>query len=306
MDKRAAHTAEHAFIGALQKVLDQTLNVRKVEHKDDNNTAFIIIPHLDIDSVVKAERIVNRLISENRQILIHTYPSLGEAKRNFPTLRANEHRISGEVRVVEIEGHDISACAMEHVSSLNACEFFLVTRLSKSGTEYEVDFVVGDTARDIAITFSARMMKVCEELGANSNTLENTARKIRIGYDKSFKKLKILSREKLENIESVSKDGISVLRGTFLGLADEALLEFASEKILMPNTVVILSNASDSEMAYFIFARNEAINLDCNTMFKEIVGADGRGGGKPHFVTGVIRKEKASQLIDRLTDRLTH
>lgn len=302
MDTRAAHTAEHAFIGALQKVLGQTLRVRKVEHKKDGNTAFIVIQQLDIDAVVKAENIVNALVAEGRQVTTHSYQSLEEAKKQNPSLRANEERISGEVRVVEIEGHDVTACAMEHVANLRDCEFFLATRLSKSGNEYEVDFVVGNQARDAAVALSARMMRVCEELGANPNTVESTARKVRADGDANFKKLKALSREKLDSIVPVSNGKVSVIKGAFSGLADETLLEFAGDMIAKQNTLVVLSNAGTSEMAYFIFARNEAMEIDCNKVFREIAGADGRGGGKPHFVTGVVRKEKAQQIVDAIAE----
>src|SRR6266498_2385419 len=55
---RAAHTAEHAFIGSLQKILNKTLSVRKVEHKDSHNIAFIkaLEVELDSDSIVLAEK----------------------------------------------------------------------------------------------------------------------------------------------------------------------------------------------------------------------------------------------------------
>src|ERR1051325_10247580 len=116
MDSRIAHTAEHAFIGALQKILGRTLKVRKVEHKKGGNTAFISIPELSIETVVKAEGVVNALISEGRPIKTRAYPSLEEARAQNPGLRANDERISGEVRVVEIEGHDVTACAMDHAT----------------------------------------------------------------------------------------------------------------------------------------------------------------------------------------------
>jgi alanyl-tRNA synthetase len=302
VDTRAAHTAEHAFVGALQKVLGQTLRVRKVEHKKDGNTAFIVIPELGIDAVVKAENMVNALIAEGRQVTMRSYQSLEEAKKHNPSLRANEERISGEVRVVEIEGHDVTACAMEHAANLRECEFFLATRLSRSGSEYEVDFVVGSQARDAAAALSAKMMRVCEELGANPNTVESTTRKARAEGDANFRKVKALSREKLDSIAPVSNGSVSVIKGAFSGLADEALLEFAGDMIAKQNTAVILSNAGAPEMAYFIFARSEAMNLDCNRLFREIAGADGRGGGKPHFVTGVVRKEKAQQIIDAISE----
>ena len=168
-DNKIAHTAEHAFIGALQNIMGQTLRVRKVEHKNTTNTAFIAIQSLDLDTVVKAEQQVNSLISQGRKITARTFASLEEAKKQVPNLRANEERISGEVRVVEIEGHDVAACAMEHAENLSECDFFLVTRISKSGSEYEVDFAVGRQAKDVALTLAAKLISVCGELGAARN-----------------------------------------------------------------------------------------------------------------------------------------
>ena len=71
MHNRIAHTAEHAFIGSLQKLLGQTVNVRKVEHYETSNTAFITISQLDLDLVFKAELEVNSLITTGRKITVH-------------------------------------------------------------------------------------------------------------------------------------------------------------------------------------------------------------------------------------------
>ncbi len=301
-EKAIAHTAEHAFIGALQKILGRTLQVRKVEHKKDGNTAVISISRLDVDNIVKAEIMVNALIQEGREVTMRTYSSLGEARNANPSLRANEARISGEVRVVEIGGHDITACAMEHAYNLKECEFFLVTRLSKSGEAYEVDFTVGRQAKETAISISAKMMKVCSELGANLNTIENTARKIKEERDSSSKNLKMLSKDRLQSTEPTKRDGMSIYSGVFSALSNEALQEFAGEKILEPGTIVIVSNIG-SDSAYFVFARNEAMSdLDCNHIFREAAGPDGRGGGKAHFLTGVIKKERAEDVVAKVVD----
>jgi alanyl-tRNA synthetase len=303
VESRVAHTAEHAFIGALQKLLGQTLSVRKVEHKKEGNTAFIAIQNLDVGTVVRAEAMVNDLIAQGRAITAHTYPSLEEAKLHNPGLRANEERIiAGEVRVVEIEGHDVTACAMEHVENLHACEFFLATRLSRSGSEYEVDFVVGKQAKEAAVALSAKMMRVCEELGANQNTVEATAKKMRSEAEANLRKLRILSREKLAGVASRTNGAVAVFSGAFSGLADDQMIEFAGEKIATPGTVVAVANVGP-ESAYFVFARSEAMDLDCNKVFREIAGADGRGGGKPHFVTGVIKKERAAEIVSMIAER---
>jgi alanyl-tRNA synthetase len=295
---KLAHTAEHAFIGSLQKLLGRTLQVRKVEHKDTMSTAFITIPQLDFDTVLKAESEVNSLIAEGRKISARTFPSLEEAKMQVPNLRANEERIAGEVRVVEIENHDIAACVMDHAGNLQECDFFLVTRLSKSGSEYEVDFAVGRHAKETAVTLSGRLLRVCSELGANINTVENTAKKLKSENEINTRKARALGREKLSNIVPVEGGKITLLKAILENLADDQLQEFAGERIKEENTAVLIANVG-SENAGIVFARNEKMEgVDCNKIFRQVVGADGRGGGRPHFVTGVVKKEAVARVME--------
>jgi alanyl-tRNA synthetase len=304
---RVAHTAEHAFIGSLQQLLGQTLRVRKVEHKGDaTSTAFIIISQLDLDIVLRAESQVNSFIAEGRKVTAKTFASLEEAKKHIPNLRANEERISGEVRVVEIEGHDVAACAMEHAGNLKECDFFLVTRVSKSGSEYEVDFAVGQQAKETAVSLSAKLLKVCGELGANINTVENTAKKLKQEYEGNREKLRMLSREKLAAIQPESNGRLALFRGVFSSLADDQLQEFAGEKIAGANDVVVLVANVGLENASIVFARSEKLTeIDCNKLFKEAAaGADGRGGGKLHFVTGVVKKEAAGRVVDIISKKV--
>jgi alanyl-tRNA synthetase len=280
-----------------------------VEHKvSGHNTAFILISQLDLDAVIKAEVEVNSLIAKGRRVTTHIFSSLEEAKREIPDLRANEGRITAaapsEIKVVEIENHDVAACAMEHVSNLQECDFFLVTRLSKSGSEYEVDFVVGRQAKDTAVVLSSKLLRVCNELRANINTVENTAQKIRSENEINARKLKALSREKLTRIQPVTSGSLTLLKEILEDLSDEQIQEFAGEIIINPNTIVLLANISD-ERANIVFACNEKIQgIDLNKMFKQFAGADGRGGGKPHFVTGFVKKQAVSRVLDSIAKEI--
>ena len=276
-----------------------------MEHKGSGyNTAFILIPQLDLDAVIKAEAEVNSLIAKGRRVTTRVFSSLEEARREIPDLRANEERImaaaASEVKVVEIENHDVAACAMEHVNNLQECDFFLVTRLSKSGSEYEVDFVVGRKAKDTAVALSSKLLRVCNELRANINTVEKTAQKLRSENEINARKLKALSQEKLTGIQPVTSGSITLLKGIFENLSDDQLQEFAGEIIINPNTLVLLANISD-ERANIVFARNEKMEgIDLNNIFKQFADADGRGGGKPHFVTGFIKKQAVSRVLDSI------
>jgi alanyl-tRNA synthetase len=132
--------------------------------------------------------------------------------------------------------------------------------------------------------------------------VENTARKVRLEGESASKKLKTLSKERLQSIAPVENGSVKVYSGVFSSLADEAMQEFAGEKIAEPGAVVVIANAG-ADNAYFILARNEAMNdFDCNKAFREAAGVDGRGGGKPHFVTGVVKKERAGDIVAKVTD----
>ena len=300
MHDRIAHTAEHAFIGSLQKILGQTLQVRKVEQKKSGNTAFIIISDLELQTVLDAQEDVNGLIEQGRNITERKFESLENALNVYPLLRANKARITGEVRVVEIENHDVAACALEHAENLRECEFFLVTRLSKNGSEYEVDFLVGKEAKDAARSLSARFIRLCIELGANINTVENTAKKLKVEADTFRQKLKSVSLEKLAAIVPDKIGKFSLLKGVFSNLDDDQVVEFAGERTADESVLVLIANIGP-EIAKVVFARNEkSSDIDCSELFKRIVRENGRGGGKPHFVTGVVKREALDSLMNEM------
>ena len=305
MQDKLAHTAEHAFIGSLQKLLGKTLSVRKVEHRDYDNLVVITATDLNIDTVIKAELEVNSLISQGRRIIIHAFNSLAEAKSQMPNLRANENRIGSnkQIRVVEIEDHDLAACGMDHATNLRECGFFLITGMNRIGCEYEITFVVSDAAKNTALDFSLKILNICNDTGANYNTIEETIKKLRQSNILYLEKLRVLTQQVLDNIDSkhTYHAGPCIISGTFVGLLDEQVREFASRKIAESNLVVVVLanlNSDLDSMASVVFARSESLfNIDCNRMFKEIASKWGRGGGKSNFVTGVIRRENVEEFI---------
>lgn len=312
MQNKLAHTAEHAFIGSLQKLMGKTLNVRKVEHRDHDNLVIITTKDLEMDIVIKAEKEVNSLISQGRRVITHTFGSLAEAKRELPNLRANENRIGNDkqIRVVEIEDHDLAACVMDHAANLRECGFFLITRLNRISSDYEINFVVSDAAKYTAVELSRKILNICQDTGANYNTVEETVKKMRQSYDIYLWKLRKLTEQILDNIEPklTYSAGPCIISGTFVGLLDEQVREFASRKIREQNSVVVViinQNSESDSMANVVLTRSESLyDIDCNRIFKEIASEWGRGGGKSNFVTGVIRRENVGEFIDTVVRKI--
>jgi alanyl-tRNA synthetase len=311
-----AHTAEHAFVGALQNMTGQTLNVMKVNHREDNNTVFIRrVPEIDLELVIRAQVNLNQLINRGRKVTSYTFSSLNEAKKRFPTLRANEERITGPdpIRVIEIENHDLAACNKDHLTNLAECGFFLVTTISNNKDIVEIDFSVGLQAKEAAIHVTQKLLNVCNIVGANINSIENTVRKLKHENEDSMRKLRAHSRESLNNIKpyTLGSNKITIFQSTFTDLVDSEIRTFADNKIINDNTVVIIANAhsdsdSSSSHATLTIARNESLkNIDCDKIVKEIVSRDGRGGGKPHFATGMIRKDATTDIIHTIVTLIT-
>jgi len=308
MNTNAAHTAEHAFIGSLQKILKKTLNVRKVEHRESYNVAFIESSELDLDfdKIVLAEEEVNRLIIEGRNILHHSFPSLAEAKKKIPELRANEERLASadNITVVEIENHDVAACSMKHVSNLSECIFFLVTSMSMNGSDYEIKFVVGKNAMDEAVKITEKINVICNEIGANYNTVEETIKKLNKEREQYHDKLKILTNKILTSIHSqyIEKYRINVISKILDNIDWRMIQTFVGEKIREARTIVILVNTDDNDMASLVFARSSDINLDCVSIFENIGKRRdiGKGGGKSNFVNAQITKSMSNKVVEDL------
>lgn len=309
---KLAHTAEHAFIGSLQKLKGRTLSVRKVEHRGNNNLIVIEDTDLDLDTLMAAQTEVNSLIDQGKNIIIHNFTSLAEARRAIPNLRANEERIGTDeqVRVIEIENHDFAACVMDHATNLRECGLFLVTRINRTRLELEVYFVVADSAKLTSIELAHKMMNLCQVTGGNYNTIEKTVKRLRQTHDIYLEKSRTMSEQILDNIESVTScnSGHRTISGTFVGLLDQQIREFAIRETAAENNLVIvianLGIETDS-MANVVLARSESLRIvDCYKIFSEVASEWGKGGGKPEFVTAVIKREYMDLFVSTVLRKI--
>ena len=309
MHTELAHTAEHAFVGSLQKLIGVTLSVRKVEHREKDSIVFIDANYLDSQLIARAQSDVNLLIGNGRRVLTYTFSSLTDAKERFPLIRANESRLRKDesIRVVEIEGHDVAACRREHAKDMAQCGLFLVTNVSKVGKEYEINFVVEREARDTALKLSLKLAKISSELGANENTIESTIKKLKKENKMYLENLKFLTKEKLHtlvpNTEITNTSHIYIINGIFSGLLDKEINSYTSQKIKSKNTIVMIANKSktyEQDLARIVFARSSSLPFDCVKLFREVIPT-ARGGGRPEFFTGTINSSEVNNAVARIT-----
>lgn len=297
----AAHTAEHLFAGSL-KTLKPDIKIVKVDQSSVRSSLYVDTPQLDWDTILKAEEMANNVIAEGRPVKEHFFDSLEEAKKAFPQARAMDERISGKVRIVEVEGYDYAACIRGHVPNTKECEFFLVTRVSKAGKQtFQIDFLVGEEAKLMALQLSKISLSIADILGAPLETVEKTVSNLKNELAELRKKFSKLSEREVEDIPYSEAHGVRIYSKVFEDLDARKLMEKAGELTGGAGAIALLANISDN--ATVILARSPDTGIDCGQLLRTILAEfGGSGGGRPEFAFGSVDKTRVEEVFKSILD----
>jgi alanyl-tRNA synthetase len=297
----AAHTAEHIFAGSLREIQPE-VQILKVDQSQGRNSLYVSAEHLEWDIILKAEERVNHAISERRQVKKHFFSSLQAARQRFPNLRAMENRISGEVRVIEIDGYDYAACTREHVENTSECSFFLVTRIVRAGVKsFQIDFSVGAEAKVKALGLAKISLNVADILGAPLTTVEKAIENMTGELQNLNQRLALISEQAMDEVPFSTKGGIKVYSKVFVGLDTKRLMKKAGDLVRPKRSVVLIANVLED--ANIIFARSRDITFNAGTILRTALARyDGRGGGRPEFASGSVHRSKIDTVFNNLLE----
>lgn len=307
---KVAHSCEHAFIGSLQSILKRKLKVKKVDHRNNDNLVVIDDVNITKDDINAAQKQVNLLIQNGRKINSYFFPSLNEAEKSFPDLRANRERILGpEIRVVEIENHDLSACSKQHVDDLKECRLFMVSKFTKTNLATEITFVSGQQAIEASMMLVEKILSICDLTKANINTLEETIKKIIKENDFLKHVQKLFTNENLLKLSPIIFNDTRIYLGKFSFFNDHEIRNYVAEKLSEKNNIFIIANRQSEDKANLILARSHEMTsspFDFSTIFlEEIVSKGfGKGGGKSTYINGTIDSKNMQICIDNLYNAL--
>jgi alanyl-tRNA synthetase len=196
---------------------------------------------------------------------------------------------------------------MEHVNNLSECIFFLVTNMSMNESDYEIRFMVGKNAMDEAVRITEKINNICNQVGANYNTVEATIKKLHYEREQYYNRLKNLTNKILTDIpdRNFDKQNINVITAILDDMDWRIIQNFAGEKILKERTIVILVNMVDNDTANLVFARSDDVSLDCVKVFEAVRNDEnvGNGGGKPNFVNAKIIRSRSDKIIEALINK---
>jgi alanyl-tRNA synthetase len=286
---KEAHTGEHILFRALSIVFEG-MTVKKVELGE--RTYFLVHydKEFDWNSILEAECLANKIISEGRPVK-KIQCSRKEAEELYPQLRVRWDRITDDtVTVVEVEGFDWAACVGEHVVNTAEIKYILVTRIASVGkNDYEIEFVVGESAHEEALKRSVLAMGVSALLGTSLDKVLPTIQNLKEAKKGLTEAVQLLTKNVVNRLIPENINGISVYIEDVTGADRNLLQKTAAHFTSTGKTLVIFLDHTQNTV---ILSRSPLLPVDCRELFTVIL-PEGKGGGKPDSVLGKSTKEIA-------------
>jgi alanyl-tRNA synthetase len=296
LDHMQQHTGQHILSQALVKLFNAPTRSFRVLETSCQIDVELNNPATDL--IERAVELANNVIWENRAITIRNVTS-GESAE-LP-LRKEPAR-DGDLRLIEIEGFDLTPCGGTHAYRTGEVGIIAVRSWERAKGLTRIEFVAGmraladyrkanKSAREVAALFStgrddvpqlaAQMVEEHKELNRRIRALEELA-----------------AAAEAEKLLATARDG--VISAIFDGRDAESLKKLAQALIAHPQTIALLASR-DHDTARLVFARSADAVGDMNTLMREACALlDGRGGGKPEIAQG------GGKRVERLQEALTH
>ena len=273
------HTAEHAFFRFLQ-------NKGAVLGKANFGEYGVIVfkGNITRNDVLDAEKRVIDMIGQGREV--RSFWIDRSQMKEMENLRIRVDRIKDErIRVVEIVGHDVTACKGIHVKNMSEIEDFAVVKF-RDGKNKEVKFVVGDRARESHYLFSLHIRRMAWKYGIELDKMESHLENLITEIEKLKYSLKEASQSiPFETFEcSELKMKYLLMHGGFRKIIVKRLLEEV-------NNGVDVAIYGDLQSNSFSCACNDT--LVKSMVIQEMKNHSGKGGGRDNFVSGTVNDVKS-------------
>jgi alanyl-tRNA synthetase len=306
LDHIQQHTGQHILSQAFIQLFNApTHSFRVLEHSCEIDIDMLI-PRDEV--IERAVELANNVIWEDREITIREVSS--DEAASLP-LRKEPSR-EGSLRLIEIEGFDLTPCGGTHAYRTGEVGLIAVRSWERAKGLTRIEFVAGiralndyrianKSARAVASLFSAaredgpslaeRAVEENKELHRRVRALEEIASKVEAG-------------ELLGSAELYGDD-FRLISRTFVDRDAESLKHLAQALIAQPKVVALLGSV-DKHAARLVFARSADAAGDMNVLMREACALlEGKGGGKPDLAQGGGKNTgNLAQAINSARDKL--
>lgn len=275
----ALHTGQHALSRAL---LDHLGAVTRSSRLGASAcTIDVDVDGLDLAALAPVEDAVNALIDEDRPVVQRFVDDDAELARL--SLRKPPPE-TDRVRVVEIEGYDVTPCGGTHVTHTAQIELLFLQSVERYKGGSRITFECGPRARRALRLSHDRLVEAASGLRCAPAEVDAVVAGLRAKLDAAREESGAL-RARLADawLRAMPAEGpvVASIEG-----ADPAALKALAARLAVGDRWVVLG-APEGDATHVLVARGPDAALDCGGLLKRLAAATGgRGGGRPDHAQG--------------------
>ncbi len=278
-----AHSGEHVISGIAHSMFGAE-NVGF--HMGEDGVIVDFDKYLSPEDLRKVEISANRIVMEDRRVC-SLFPSREELR---DISYRSKREISGQVRLIEIEGCDICACCAPHVARTGEIGTIRILESirRKGGVRLKMiagldaledTLARGDVTRELSALFSAKLDGIINSVKKLTDERDRLAYEIG-GLRRELVSIKLASLDKT--------DGNLVLFEPDFQMDDLRYTANEAEG-LYRGMCVVLSGNDVSGYKYAIASSTTDLRAAAGDINSAL---NGRGGGKPEMITGSFKASK--------------
>ncbi len=286
--RRVDHMQQHTGQHILSASFDRLFGARTVGfHLGARAATLDLDKLLTPEAVARAESEANRIVWENRPVTIRF--ATPEEAASLPLRK--EPAKSGPLRLIEVEGYDLSACGGTHVARSGEIGIIAVRSWEKLRGGTRLEFICGGRALDSYRLLRDSVARSLTRLSVAPGELPEAIERAQ-DENKALQRALRALQERLAGFEAAAlverglpEAGATVVVETVDGWDPAGLKALAAAAAGVPGVVAGLLTAADP--ALVAVARASDVSLDACAVVKALVGAyGGKGGGKTDLAQG--------------------
>ena len=301
------HTGQHLLSQAFIQIL-KTPTV-SIHLGDDICNIEIVKKELSQEEVNQVEDLANDIIYQNKKINIHYADESEISEINLR--RPPKKKGNNGIRIIEIEGFDMSACGGTHANSTGDLGIIKILGWEKYKGNIKVEFICGLRAlhdyrfkniaiKNISSKFSAKDKQIEEIIYKSINDSKENLKEI----SALKKELALYKAKETVKEAEIFKDYKIVFK--FFNNTDINSLKLIANEITEMDNVIALLVSDYQDKNNFIFCCDSKLKINMNKYLLELLKElDGKGGGKPNLSQGSCPKaENIDQYISKYLENI--
>jgi alanyl-tRNA synthetase len=286
-DHMQQHTGQHVLSAAFIRLYN--LPTVSFHMGDEYCSIDLDTPTLSKEQIENAERQANEIILENRSVAIRFVTREEAGKLGLRKVPPADRE---QLRLIDIQDFDLSACGGTHVNQTGQIGCILLRKAEKTRQGWRVEFVAGQ--RGVA-TARRDFSTLTESAGLFSAHLYDVPQQVRKSLDeiRSLRKQRERSLEDLAEAQAAAilaetreENGRKLVVRTFSD-REMDFLKLLAQRLTRLGTHVVALLATTSPQPSLVFAQSIGQSNDLGVLMKETAARfGGRGGGGKDMAQG--------------------